>query len=190
MSGEIRRVITIEEIQLYSTDLDLPGAQPDRVTRQRDLQPQPLPIRLAQWSDRQLSGIVVRIKSLLRSLPIDHLAKITLLVQQPNSDHRNAQIAGRFELIAGHIAQPARVDRQSFAQHELHAEIRDAGQGGLWILSLKPCRRLRRVMLGLEQFVDVLTKSWIGEHALNLIARNRLQHNPGVLREFPQRGIE
>jgi len=45
-------------------------------------------------------------------------------------------------------------------------------------------------MLGSEQFVDVLTKSRIGEHALNLIARDRLQYNPGVLCEFPQRGIE
>src|SRR5208282_5897788 len=69
-------------------------------------------------------------------------------------------------------------------------EIRDAGQGGLWIFLLKPCGSLRRLTLGLEQFVDVLTKSRIGEHALNLVARDRLQYNPGVLREFPQRGIE
>ena len=148
MSGKVRRVITVEQIQLYSTDLDLPGTQPDRVTRQRDLQPQPLPIWLTQRSDRQLSGIVVGIKSLLRSLLIDHLAKITLLVQQPNSNHRHAQIAGCFELIAGHIAKSSRIDGERFTQHEFHAEIRDAGQGGLWILLLKPCRSLRRLMLG------------------------------------------
>ena len=45
-------------------------------------------------------------------------------------------------------------------------------------------------MLSPEQVVDVLTKCRIGEHALNLIARDRLQYNPGVLREFPQRGIQ
>jgi len=58
------------------------------------------------------------------------------------------------------------------------------------MLLLKPCRSLRRVMLGPEQFVDVLTKSRIGEHALNLTARDRLQYNPGVLCESPQRRIK
>ncbi len=29
-----------------------------------------------------------------------------MLVEQPHADHRHAQIAGRFELIAGHIAKP------------------------------------------------------------------------------------
>ena len=33
MSGEVRRVIAVQEVKLHSADLDLPGAQPDRVTR-------------------------------------------------------------------------------------------------------------------------------------------------------------
>ena len=33
MRGEVRRVIAVQQIQLHSADLDLPGAQPDRVPR-------------------------------------------------------------------------------------------------------------------------------------------------------------
>ena len=115
MSGEIRRVIAIQQVKVHPADLDLPGAQPDRITRQGDLQPQPLAVRLAQRRDWQLSGVVVRIEGLLRSVPIDHLAKIALLVEQSHSNHGHAQIAVSLKLIAGDIAKPARVDGQSFA---------------------------------------------------------------------------
>ena len=46
MRGIIRGVIAVEQIRLHSADLNRPGAQPDRVTRQCDLQPQPLAVRL------------------------------------------------------------------------------------------------------------------------------------------------
>ena len=185
MSREVRRVIAVQQVKLHSTDLDLPGAQPERVTRQRDLQPQPLAVRLSHRRDRQLPGIVIRVKGLLRSVLVDHLAEIALLVEQSHSGHRYAQIAGSFKLIAGHIAQSSRIDRERFAQHEFHAEIRDAGQGTLGMLFLKPCGRLSRLTLGSQQVVNVLTEGWIGQHALDLIARDRLQDNPGILREFP-----
>ena len=46
MRGKIRRVIAVQQVKLHPADLDLPGAQPDRITGQSDLQPQPLPVRL------------------------------------------------------------------------------------------------------------------------------------------------
>ena len=52
MSGEVRRVIAVQQVQLHSADLDLPSPQPDRLTRQGDLQPQPLAVRLAHRRDR------------------------------------------------------------------------------------------------------------------------------------------
>ena len=55
---------------------------------------------------------------------------------------------------------------------------------------LKPGGRLRRVPPGLDQVVDVRAESGIGQHALELVPRDRLQDDPGVMREFPQRGIE
>ena len=45
MNGNVRRVIAIQQVELDSTGLDLPGAQPDRVTWQGDLQAQPFAVR-------------------------------------------------------------------------------------------------------------------------------------------------
>ena len=48
MSRKVRRVIAVQQVKLHSADLDLPCAQPNRITWQSDLQPQPLAVRLAQ----------------------------------------------------------------------------------------------------------------------------------------------
>ena len=98
--------------------------------------------------------------------------------------------AGGFELITRHVAEPARVNGQRFAQHEFHAEIRDAAQGRLRAMLLKPRGRLRRVMLGSQQVANVLAEGGIGQHAFELVPRDGLQDNPGVLREVPQRRIK
>ena len=46
MSGEVRRIIAVQQVEFDPADLDLPGAQPDRITGQFDFQPQPFAVRL------------------------------------------------------------------------------------------------------------------------------------------------
>ena len=58
------------------------------------------------------------------------------------------------------------------------------------MLLLKPCGRLRRLTLGSQMVINVLAESRIGQHALELVPRDRLQDNPRILREFPQYGIK
>ena len=190
MHGEVGRVIRVEQVERQPAHLDPPGAQPDRVTGQRDLQPQPLAVRLAHWRDRQLSGIVIWIEGLLRSVPIDHLAEIAMLVEQTDADDGHAEIAGGFELIAGHVAQAARIDREGFAQHEFHAKIGDAGEGSLGMFLLKPGGRCCRLPPGLHHAVKQLAKALVGQGARELIARHGLEHHVGMMRELPERGIE
>ena len=127
MRGKVCRVIAVQQIKFDSPHLGLPGTQPDRVAGQSDLQAQPLTVRLAQRRDRQLAGVVVGIEGLLRSVLVNHLAKIALLVEQSHTDHRDTQVAGGFELIPRHVAKAAGVNGQRFAQHKLHAEIGRAG---------------------------------------------------------------
>ena len=91
-----------------------------------------------------MAGIVVGKKRLLLAVLADHLAEIALLVQQAYPDHRDTQFARGLELVASHVAQPARVDGQGFAQHEFHAEIGDALQWRLRMILLKPARRGQR----------------------------------------------
>ena len=126
----------------------------------------------------------------MRAVLVDHLAKIALLVEQPHADHRHAQIAGGLELIAGHVAKPARVNGQSFAQHEFHAEIRNTAQRRLRVGLLKPRGCLQHLPPGLHQVINVFAESGIGQHVLDLVARDRLQDAPGVMRDFPQFGIK
>ena len=140
MRRVVGRVVAVEQVESHSADLDLPGAQPDRVSRQRDLQPQPFAVRLAHRRDRQLSWIVIREQGLLHAVSVDHLAKVALLVEQPYPDYRHAQIAGGLELISGDVAEPAGVDGQSFTQHKFHAEIGDTAQRAPRMILLKPCR--------------------------------------------------
>src|SRR5208283_2592625 len=90
VSREVRKVIAVEQVKMHPANLDLPGTQADRVTRQVKLQPQPLPVRLAQGRYGQLPGIVVREKGLLRSVLVEHLPKIALLVEQTHADDRNS----------------------------------------------------------------------------------------------------
>ncbi len=162
MSGDVRGVIAVQQVELHSADLDLPGAQPNRISRQWDLQAQPLAVRLTQRRDRQLSRVVVRVEGLLRSIFVDHLAKIALLIEQPYAHHRHAQVAGGFQLIASHIAQAPGVNGQGLAQHKLHAEIGAACQSSVRMILLKPCGRLGCLPAGFQQSVDLLSESWIG----------------------------
>ena len=103
----VSRVVAVQQVESYSAHLDLPGPQPDRVTVQGGLQSQPLTVRSAHRSDRQLSRIVIGEESLLCSLLVDHLAKVTLLVEQPHCGYRHTQVACGLELIPSHVAEPA-----------------------------------------------------------------------------------
>ena len=63
-------------------------------------------------------------------------------------------------------------------------------KGALRMRVLKPGGRLRRLTRGVQQIIDVLPEARIGQHALELVPRDRLQDHPRILREFPQDGIE
>ena len=169
MDGVIRRVVAVEQVQLHASHLNLPGTQPDRVTGQGDFESQPLTIRFAQRCDRQMSGLVIRKERLLRAILVDQLAKIAVLVEQPHANHRHTQVTGGLELIAGHVAQAARVNGQGFAQHEFHAEIRHAVQRGLRVGLLKPPGRFGRLAPRLHQIVNDFAKSRIGQLTLELL---------------------
>ena len=170
MNGGVCSVVAVQQVELHSADLYLPCTQPNRVSWYHDLQPQPLAVRLSQRRDRQLSRVVIRVEGLLRSVPVEHLSKIPLLIQQPNTDNRHTQIAGGLQLIAGHIPKPSRIDRERFAQHELHAEVRNAGQWGLRIIFLKPPLCFLRLLLGLHEGINLLAEGRIGQHCLDLLS--------------------
>jgi len=61
-----------------------------------------------------------------------------------------------------HIAKPSRINRESFTQHEFHAEVCDTGQGRMRLALLKPGRRFLGVPLRLDEVIDLPTEAGIG----------------------------
>ena len=55
---------------------------------------------------------------------------------------------------------------------------------------LKPGGRRRGMLPGLHEGIHLAAKAGIGEHALELVSRDRLQKAPGVVRQLPLHGIE
>ena len=74
----------------------------------------------------------------MRSLSVDHLPEIALLIEKPHPYDRHSKIAGRFELVAGDIPEPSGINGQRLAQHVFHAKIRDAFQMRFRMFLLKP----------------------------------------------------
>jgi len=99
----------------------------------------------------------------LAAVLVDHLAEVALLAEKPDADHRNAQVAGGLELIASDINEPARVDGQRLAEHELHAEVRDAGEGRLGMFLLEPGGRGHPLTPSFRQSVHILAERRIGQ---------------------------
>src|SRR5580698_1378445 len=117
---EVCGIVGIEQIQSGPAHLYLPDSDPQLEARQIDGQAQPFAVWLAHRSNRKLAGIIEWVQGLLVTLCINFLSKIALLVEQADSGHRDAQVTCGFKLIAGNVAEPAGINGQPFAQHELH----------------------------------------------------------------------
>ena len=58
------------------------------------------------------------------------------------------------------------------------------------MIFLKPGGRRRRLAFAAQQILDGFAEGGVDQNAFEFILRGRLQHHPGVLREFPQGGIQ
>ena len=52
---------------------------------------------------------------MLRSVLIDYLTEVALLVEQAHANYRDTEVAGGLELIACHVPESARVDGERLA---------------------------------------------------------------------------
>ena len=107
---------------------------------------------------------------MLSAIFVDDLAEVALLVKQSHADHRHPEVAGGLQLVAGDVAQSARVDRQGLAQHELHAEVGGTGQLRVRMVPLEPGRRLDLSPSRLHQVIDRLSEVGVGQRALDPVA--------------------
>ena len=112
----VSRIVAVEQIEREPADLHLPRAEPDLRAGQLDGDADPLAALVPDWADRQLVGIVEWIELLLAAVSGNPLAEVALLVQQTDPDDRDAEIAGRLELIPRHVAESTGVDGEGLAE--------------------------------------------------------------------------
>jgi hypothetical protein len=58
------------------------------------------------------------------------------------------------------------------------------------MLLLKPRRRIRQPVSGLQQIINALAKGSIAHQVFDPVARRRLQDDPGIMGGFPQLGLK
>ena len=73
--------------------------------------------------ERQLFRISFTVKLFLPADEIEALAKVTVVIKQPDRYERQIQIARRLQMIAGEYAKTARVERQRIVNAILGAKI-------------------------------------------------------------------
>jgi hypothetical protein len=76
----------------------------------------------AAW---HVEEVVFGIALLLPAVGVEVLSEIALLIEQPDSDERQAEVARRLQVIAREDAEAAGVDRKTLVEAELRGEIGD-----------------------------------------------------------------
>jgi hypothetical protein len=147
---------------------------------------QPFSVGLAQRRDWQLAGIIVGIQGLLMAVGVDVLAEIALLVKQSHAVDRNSKISSSLKLIAGNIAKPARVNRQSVAQHEFHAEVGYGRNGRTGIRTLVPLRTRVAVFVRAKRLFQLRAKGFVLQTPVQPFLRDRLQNDPSIVCKGPE----
>src|SRR5579872_1145039 len=135
---QVGRIVRIQQIELGSPNLGLPGTHPHSEAGEVDGDSKPLPIWLTNGRDRKLPRVVEWIQSLLTAVGINFLAEIALLIEQSHTDYGHTQVTRGLELVTRNIAQTARIDWQRFTQHEFQAEVRHAVQLRIRMCTLEP----------------------------------------------------
>src|SRR5512136_2293835 len=114
----VLRQIGVQKIDRGAPDPDSPSleihfAVPDFYSTDNRVS-----LLVSHQRDRQSRGIIRRIAFDLPSLGRNLLLEIALAVEQRNADKREAEVAGRFCMVAGEDAQTTRVDPETFVQAE------------------------------------------------------------------------
>src|SRR4029077_11231024 len=114
------------------------------------------------------------------------LTKISELIEETDAGDRHREIAGGLQLVAGNVPQSARIDWQSFAEHELHGEIRNPSKAGTRMCPLKPSFGAQSRFSFAIELSETLLKLRLRRDRLQSLPRHCLQHNPRIVSLLPE----
>ena len=124
--------VGVEQQQRDPADLGQPDLGVQGPPGQRHLDAHRGAVRAVQQGQRQRVRVEQRIALLLPAGQVERLAEVAGPVEQADADDRDAQVAGRLEVVTGQDAQPAGVLRQHLGDAELRGEVADRlGRGRL-----------------------------------------------------------
>ncbi len=126
--GRVGGVVCVEQKQRDRTDARTPRAQQHVAAGQRNGDAGGRAVRAGHAFERQDIRVDERMVLALRPRLVEVLPKIAAGIQEPYGNDRDAELAGRLQVIAREDPEAARVDREHLREPELHAEVRDGTQ--------------------------------------------------------------
>ena len=118
--------IGVQQIQRHAPNRGHPDAGEHGAARERDLDDHWCARRIQDRAYGERVGVEPIVGFALVASIVDDLAEVSVAVQQPDGDQRQAQVTGCLEVVASQHTQPARVNRQRLGNCELGAEVGDA----------------------------------------------------------------
>ena len=125
VDGVVLVELGVEEVQRHATDLGAPHVERDLAAEERERQPEGRAVGARHLDGRQVLGDDLRPVLVLEPAAVDALLEVPLAVQEPDADHRDAEVARLLEDVAGERAQATRVDGQRRMDPELGADEDD-----------------------------------------------------------------
>ena len=183
--------VGVEQIERHAPDLNFPDAGEKRARGQVERHVKVFAgLSVFDAADGQQPEIVLRIERRLVAVGSDFLLEVTALVKQPHGDQRDAQVAGRLEVVAGQHAETAGVNGQTFVDAVLGRKVGDGRCGRQFGNRLVE----RRLHVGVESFQSAAVKlgvSFVPRQLDKAAVIGFSQQFDGVVPDFvPQRRID
>ncbi len=119
--GPVLDYIGVQQVERNAAHHRAPDLGRDLVVSQ--LHGKRAPVGAALQRDRQVLKVVVLIRFLLPAGGVKVLAKVALLIKQPDAHQGHAQVAGGLQMIAGQHAQAPGENRQAFGDAEFGRKV-------------------------------------------------------------------
>ena len=132
------RHVGIQQVGGNTSHLGDPNPQGDIAVADRHDHRQGLALGIQDLTERQLFRVVGNVERDLIAVGIDLLGEVGLVIEEAHPHHRQAEVAGRFDMISRQHPQPPGIDRKRFVKTELGREISDDLFFIFWEGSCKP----------------------------------------------------
>ena len=183
--------VAVEEVQGSAADVHPPDSRPHHLAADvhRDLQGAALRRLLHRY--RHVVPVVVRVQLLLPPVQGQHLAEISLLVQEPDADERDPEVGSRLQVVPREDSEPPGVDREPFVDPVLARKIGHPGAGVGRVGLLEPRPPLPVLLERPVHPLDDRDEALVLRGGFKVRLRQRPEHLHRILvRLLPENGIQ